>query len=454
MKGERRVVITGLGVACPLGIGVASFWDALMDGRNAVAPIRAFDASTLPSSIGAEMPAFSIGDYIPKNYRKSVKLMSRDIQLAVVAACEAARDAKLPTRCLVDRGEAATWDRLSSLSFGELDPARVGANIGAGLICPDLDELGAAFATAANHQGEFDLTIWGDEGMGSLTPLWLLKFLPNMLACHVSIIHDTQAMSNTITCGEASSHLAIGEAFRNIARGGMDACICGGTECKMNPMGVARPALMNRLVVDGASEPTAACRPFSARRNGTVASEGGSLLILESLEHAKARGARIYAEVVGFGASGNTHSWDRPDPTGGCIAAAVRKALADADVRPERLDLVTVFGCGTVDHDASELRAWKSVLGDAMAEMPALAIKGGLGNNGAGSGALDVCATVLAIHYNTIPPSLNTDPPDPEGTFRFAAADPVDCRIDTAITLGYALGGGQNAALVIKKFRE
>ena len=191
MNGEKRVVITGLGVASPLGIGVTSFWDALMDARCAVGPIQAFDASTIPSRIAAELPDFKLTDYIPKTYRKSIKLMARDIALAVIAAYEAARDAKLPTKCLVDRGEEPT---------NGVDPTRFGVNVGAGLICPDLNELGAAFATGTNADGAFDLKVWGEEGMSNLTPLWLLKFLPNMLACHVSIIHDAQSISNTITC--------------------------------------------------------------------------------------------------------------------------------------------------------------------------------------------------------------------------------------------------------------
>ncbi len=445
MSTERRVVITGLGPTSALGIGVGRFWDALMERRNAVRPIDIFDASTIPAHIAAQLPEFKLADFIPKTYRKSVKLMSRDIMIAVVASYEAAKDAALPTRCLVDRSEVGA---------NGIDPTRLGVNIGAGLICPDLTELGAAFVTTVGDDGRFDLAKWGSEGMSNLTPLWLLKFLPNMLACHVTIIHDTQAMSNTITCGEASSHLAIGEAFRNIARGAMDVCICGGAESKVNPMNVARPTLMGRLVLDGDADPPGACRPFAANRRGTVVAEGGGLVVLESLDHARDRGARIYAEVAGFGASSNTHSWDRPDPRGVPIALAVGNALADASITSADVDLVTTAGYATEEHDASEMRGWKRVFGDGLSDVSALAIKGGLGNSGAGSGALDVCATVLALHYNTVPPSLNTEPPDPECEFQFAGPDPKDRRIDAAVTLGYALGGGQHAALVIKKYAE
>jgi 3-oxoacyl-[acyl-carrier-protein] synthase II len=445
MNQPRRVVITGLGVASPLGIGADAFWDALIQRKSAIAPIQAFDASELPSKVGAELPDFKLSDFVPKSYRKSTKLTSRDIQIAVIASYEAVKDANLPTKCIVERGETEN---------GSLNPQGLGANIGAGLICPDLNELGAAFATSINNNNEFDLNKWGDEAINNLTPLWLLKYLPNMLACHVTIIHDAQAMSNTITCGEASSHLAVGEAFRNIARGAMDVCICGGAESKINPMGVARPALMNRLVTGNPTDPTSACRPFAKGRRGTVAAEGGGLLILESLDHAKQRNARIYAELVGFGASGNTKSWDAPDESGAPLTIAIKKALADANLTPPDIGLLSTFGCGLIDHDAAENRAWNTVFGSSVADIPALAIKGATGNNGAGSGAIDLCAAVLALHYNTVPPSLNTDPPADECHLRFATADPVDAPIDAVVSVAYALGGGQNASLVFKRFTE
>src|SRR5262249_40552218 len=152
---------------------------------------------------------------------------------------------------------------------------------------------------------------WGTDGMNNLTPLWLLKFLPNMLACHVTIVHDAQGPSNTITCGEASSHLAIGEAYKTIARGTADVCICGGAESKDHPMAPLRQSLGKRLSTSN-ERPEAACRPFGADRDGTVISEGGGLVILEELEHARRRGVRIYAEVVGFGASNDAHDPSLP----------------------------------------------------------------------------------------------------------------------------------------------
>ena len=446
MTGERRVVITGLGVVAPLGMGIETVWEALINRRCGLRPIQAFDASGLACTIGGEVPPFKVTDFVPRSYRKSAKVMARDIQLAVVAAYQAVKDAGLRTKCLIERA-----DDPGPPNF---DPSRLGANIGAGLICADLRELAGALASAVEADGRFSFARWGSEGMNNLTPLWLLKFLPNMLACHVTIVHDAQGPSNTITCGEASSHLAIGEAFRTVAHGDADVCICGGAESKINPMGLARPLLLGRLAIDGNDDPARACRPFAADRSGMVPAEGGGLIILESLEHARRRGARIYAEVGGFGASANTTDWKKPDPEGAGIALAMYKALDDAGIGPEQVDLLATLGCGTIEHDASELAAINTVLGERTGRVHAIATKGSLGTTGAGSGAIDLAVAVKAMEHNTVPPSLNTENPDPAGGLRLTQGDPVDAPIRRMLSVGYALGGGQNAALVVQRLEE
>jgi 3-oxoacyl-[acyl-carrier-protein] synthase II len=445
-ENERRVVVTGLGTLTALGIGIEPLWDGLLAKQSGIKTLQSFDASGLAASFGGEVPPFKTADFVPKSYRKSTKVMARDIELAVVAAYLAVKDAGLATKCLIERGEAA--------GPPNVDSTRLGANIGAGLICADLPELAGALATAVDDQGVFNLKKWGTIGMENLTPLWLLKFLPNMLACHVTIVHDCQAHSNTVTCADASSHLAIGEAFRTIARGAADVCICGGAESKVNPMGLARQQLLERLAPGTDGGPQRACRPFGAKRRGLVCSEGAGLVMLEDLEHARARGARIYAEMGGFGASSNTHDWMTPHPEGAGIAQAVRKALQDARVSPEDIGLLGTFGTGTVEHDASEYKGLAAVFGERCSRIPAIAIKGALGHNGAGSGALDVAATIMSLYHNTVPPSLNTDDPDPRMRLGLVSAGPVDSRARTAVTVGYALHGGQNAALVIKKYQE
>jgi 3-oxoacyl-[acyl-carrier-protein] synthase II len=446
MDHERRVVITGCGVVSPLGIGIDSLWEGLVNRTSGIKPIEAFDPAGFASTLGGEVPAYKMGDYVPKPYRKSTKVMARDIELAVVCAYEAARHANLVTKCTIARGE--------SDGPVSVDSTRFGANIGAGLICADLQELAGALQVSGDHDtGAFDLKNWGEEGMRHLTPLWLLKFLPNMLGCHVTIVHDAQAPSNTITCGEASSHLAVGEAFRTIARGAADVCICGGAESKINPMSTMRQQLLARLVTGHDDTPAGACRPFDPATDGTVASESGGLLILEELGFAKARGARILAEVVGFGAATSIRDGRQPEPDGQGAALAVENALADAGIGADAISLAGTFGCGVNAFDASELAAWQRVFA-GRDEVPAMALKGALGNGGAGSGAVDLAGVVMALTHNTLPPSANTAGAECGGVLRFAADEPVDLKIEFAVSLAYALSGSQNAAIVVRKYEE
>lgn len=444
---QRRVVITGLGPVSPIGVGVTDFWNALLEGKNAVRRLRAFDPSRFDSQIGGEIDSVNINDTVPKAYRKASKIMARDIGLAVVAAHRAVVDSGIVTKCLIDRGE--------SQGPPNIDNTRFGANIGAGLICADLPELAEALKSAC-EEGRFSLAKWGSEGMNNLTPLWLLKFLPNMLACHVTIVHDAQGPSNTITCGEASSHLAIGEAYRTILRGTAEVCICGGAESKDNPMALLRQSLGRRLSRRNDS-PETACRPFGADSDGTVVSEGGGLVIIEELEHAKRRGARVYAELMGFGASNDASSPTQPSippADGHGIALAARKALNDARTTADQIDLIGSFATGIRANDQAESAAIRSLLGPKAVSTPTLAIKGALGNNGAGSGAIDFIASVLSLYNATIPPSANGQFVDPALGLRVVAGKPVDAKVEHAISLAYALTGGQNAALVIRRYRD
>jgi 3-oxoacyl-[acyl-carrier-protein] synthase II len=440
---SRRVVITGIGLATPIGIGAANVWNALLARTSGIRRLTAFDPSQFESQVGGEIDSLVMKSYVPKSYLKSTKVMARDIEIAVAAAYEAAKDAGLKTKCLIDRGEAQPPSNVDSTRFG--------ANIGAGLICADLTELAGALATAADDEGEFDIRKWGNEGMNNLTPLWLLKFLPNMLSCHVTIVHDAQAPSNTITCGEASSHLAIGEAFRTVTRGDADICICGGAESKVNPMGLMRQQLLNRVSRRFNHEPSRACRPFDADRDGIVISEGGGLLIIEELEHARARGAKIYCELAGFGASNNAHSWSEPHPQGAGISLAIAKALADAHLKPEQVDLVGAAGVGTVAHDISEARGIRAALGNRATTVPVMAIKGSLGNNGAGSGAIDLGVLAMCVKHQTVPPAVNLERMDPECGLNVVDDQPLKAESSAAVSVAYAMGGGQNAALVLKR---
>ncbi|MFQ6047808.1 MAG: beta-ketoacyl-[acyl-carrier-protein] synthase family protein, partial [Phycisphaerae bacterium] len=212
-----------------------------------------------------------------------------------------------------------------------------------------------------------------------------------------------------------------------------------------------RQSLLKRLTVDHNNTPQTACRPFDADRTGTVISEGGGLVILEELQRARARQATIYAELVGFGASSNTHGWSEPHPEGRGLALAINKALSDARLEPEQLDLVVSFGCGLAEHDLSEARGIAAALGKRAAEVPVMAIKGAMGNNGAGSGAIDLAMACKAMQRGLIAPSQNTDQVDPQCRLNVVSGQPADARLETVLVVSYALGGGQNAALVLRR---
>src|SRR5688572_13110329 len=399
----KRVVITGIGVVSPIGIGTKAFWENLLAGKCGIRRIEQFDPSGFACQIAGEAPAYKIGDYVPKSYRKATKVMARDIELAVIAADDAFKDAGLKSKAYVETPE--------------FDHTRFGCNIGAGLISAELNELTAAMHTARSDAGlpasagssssnKLDLHRWGAEGMNQLTPLWLLKYLPNMLACHVTIIHGLMGPSNTITCAEASSHLAIGEAFRTIQRGKADLAICGGAESRINPMGQIRQGLLGRLNESHNDSPADAVRPFDVDANGTVLGEGGGLFILEEFEHAKKRRAKIYAELVGFAASQDTYKVTEPDPTGHSYGKAIENALRDAKLAANDVDLIIPHGEGTPARDRAELNGLRKAFGERMATVPMAPIKSQIGLLGPGCGA-DAAAAVLSIHHGKIPPAVN-----------------------------------------------
>lgn len=432
----KRVVVTGLGVISPLGIGKTSFWENLLAGKSGIGPINALDPGGFDCRIAGQVPPYKIGDYVPKTYRKATKLMARDIELAVVAADEAFKDAGLLSKAHTD-----------SPGF---DGFRFGCNIGAGLISAELDELTRAMNMARSEASpnRLDLKKWGSIGLNELTPLWLLKYLPNMLACHVTIIHGLMGPSNTITCSDSSSHLAIGEAFRTIQRGKAERVICGGAESKLNPMGLMRQSLLGRLCTSSNDNPTGAVRPFDVQASGSVIGEGGGLLILEELEHAQKRGATIYAELVGFGASQDVHAVTEPDPRGTSYSKALVKALKDADVSPESIDVLVPHGLGIADFDAAELQGLKKALGDHLSKPAFCPIKAQTGNLSAGCG-VDVATAVMALHTQQAPPAVNTL--KPLGGQRLNIAPSArSIQADVAVTLAYSLGG-QNAALVFRR---
>ena len=433
---DRRVAITGLGVVTPLGIAVGPFWQALLARKTAVREITLFDASNFPCRIGGELQDFSARSFVPKDYRKAVKVMARDIEIAVAAADMAFRDSGIVTRGIDAAGVT-------------IDSKRLGCNIGAGLICSDLNELGMAINTAVTD-GKFDFKVWGATGMENLTPLWLLKYLPNMLACHVTIIHGAGGPSNTITCGDASGHLAVGEASRYILRGAVDAVVAGGAESKLNPMGLLRQSLLKRLCTGGNGNPAEACRPLDAGHSGTVVGEGGGLLILEDMARAEARGARIYAELVGFGAACDPAGIDVTKANAGSLELAVRRAVTEAGIAPEDIGLVVAHGTGVPDEDACEVEAWVAALGSVARTVPVAAITGAIGSLFAGAGGVELATAAMALHTQTIPPTANFTAAEGDGLN--VSPEPRSAELRYVATGAFAVGG-QSGACVLKRYQ-
>ncbi len=427
---ERRVVITGLGLVTPLGDSPAAAWSNLVAGRGAVRPLTAFKTAGLPSSVGAEIGECDLKKYtLPRinwsTLRKSRKYMARDIQLAVAAAQLAVADAAL--------GE------------GEVDPTRIGIDLGAGLISSELDELAPAIVHAFTGES-FDFQTWGRESIGMIEPIWLLKYLPNMLACHISILLDCQGPSNTITEADASSNLAILEAARIIGRGKADVMITGGADSKIHPLSLVRMALLHNMS-SWRGDPAGACRPFDLERDGWVPGEGAGILVLEEREHALARGARIHGELLGGGSGCDAYAPGGLDPHGAGVEIAVSAALEDAALAPAAVGHYSAHGSATRIGDLAEARGIARVFGPK--GVPVAAYKGYMGNLASGAGGVDLIASLLAANHGLIPPVLNCDHPDPECEIDVVQGAPRPCANPTFVTANIT-PLGQAAALVVR----
>ncbi len=431
-----RVVITGHGAITPLGLTAADMWAGLCAGKCGIGQIKAFDPVGFSCKLAGEVPEYKIRDYVPKIRRKSAKLMSRDIELSVIAANEALTNSGLVT-------QGINPEKVN------INPERMAINLGAGLISCDLVELAPAVAVSVTD-GMFDIQKWGKDGLELVTPLWLLKYLPNMLACHIGIIHDIQGPSNTITCAEASSHLAISEAAQIIARGDAVYALAGGAEAKVNPVVMIRQCLIKRAISGNASVPDSACRPFDANAKGSVFGEAAGIIILENIENARKRGAKIYAEVAGFGASNNINpSYEHLEPDAKGTQIAIEKALADAKIEPKDLDLIIPHGTGQPADDLAEAKAIEAALGQAAANIAVLPTKSMLSNTGAASGALDVIAAVCAMTESRIPAAKNCDT-KADGCNLNIVKKAQEKGINYALCCSYTYGG-QTAAVVLKK---
>lgn len=452
---RSRVVITGLGPVCSTGVGIEQFWDSVFVGRSSLTPIEAFDASGFRPKLAGEVRGISIRDFVPKSYRKATKVMARDTELAVIAAKLAANDAGLVTR-----GSEET-DSTEHAGF-KINPARTGCQIGAGLIAADTEELSRAVVTSQDDQGAFSMEKWGAEGegesgMNNLPPLWLLKYLPNMLACHVTIIHGLEGPSNTIMGAEASAILSIGESARVIERGSADICFTGGAESRINPLGLLRWDYSGRLAdTRDKTDGSTVTKPYNPKSPGGIIGEAGGILVLENEQHAKDRNATIYATVAGFGAAQTppplfpsvlseteSHSIDRG------LEAAIESALADAQITADDIDLIIPLGLGVPDLDQMEYGALRAVFSDKINDIPMITLANLVGNTMAAHGGLMAAAGAMCMKLQKIPPI----------TPQCAAWHDHHTRQDhlTTPTLNYSLIcsgslGGQTGAIILKRY--
>jgi 3-oxoacyl-[acyl-carrier-protein] synthase II len=414
---KRRIVITGYGAASPLGSDLDAIWQNLAAGRSGVEELK--EVKTPPGfpPFGAEVRAFDEKKAVAN--RKVLKVMASDIKYAV---------------------GAAKWTLQHAGIEKYPDPTKFGVNSGAGLIATEHSDLGAAVHESIDSKGKFDIKKWGREGLERLFPLWMLKYLPNMPACHISILYDAQGPNNSITASEASALLAIGEAHRVMSRGTADFFLAGGADSRVHPLSMTRLALLGKLT-SRRTDPHAAVRPFDAERDGYVPGEAAAFVALEEFEAARNRGAKAHAELLGFGSSFNLK--DRKD----AFVRAMALALKDAGLEAKDLGLVVAHGSGDVDEDRAEQRALATVVGAE--ETPVLALKGYWGFVGAASGALELVATLLAWQHRRLPASINFDRPDPDSPPINIVTAPGDFR-DRPFLIVAAAHSGQCAAVVVK----
>ncbi len=427
MNEKRRVVITGFGVITPCGNGWEPYWDAALHGRSAIQSSDPLKLNRASFKYAGMLPQFDPKEFIEN--RKSIKLMSREIQMAVAASRLALQDAKL--------------------SPENYDPTRVGVTLGTGIINNDLDEIGVGFRNGLDESGHFSMTKFGQDGIRSLFPLWFLKYLPNMPACHVSVAHHLRGPNNTITTSSAASTQAIGEAYRVIERGDADIMLAGGTDSKLNAMGIARFQLLGLLSTRDESPEKVYC-PFDKKHDGIVLGEGSGILVLESLESAKKRGANIYSELVGYGSSSD-FNYDPRDPddfTGKRVA--IRRALEDAALEPSDVDVLVANGSGIPQEDIQESLAVHSFYASIFKKLHVTAVKPVTGNMIYGTGSVEAVVAALTTKKGQVPPVTNLKDPDPECPLPFVKGKAKSCPVNVAVlnTFGF---GGQNASLVFKK---
>jgi 3-oxoacyl-[acyl-carrier-protein] synthase II len=411
-NGRRRVVITGLGALTPLGNDVRSSWDGLIAGESGAGPITLFDSTDFPVTFACEVKDFDPSVWVD---HKQARRMDRFAQMIVAAARQAESD------CGLD-------------------------------IAKESDRVGAAIATGIGGLKSFQdcHDTLRERGPDRVNPFAIPAIIPNMGAGWVSMELGTKGplMSECTAC--AASNMAIGDGTDAIRLGRADVMFCGGTEAAVNKVGIAGFGAMRALSRRN-DDPKRASRPFDAARDGFVMGEAAAVLVLEELEHAKARGAKIYAEVVGYGVSADASHITEPDPTGVNPARALKMAMGDAGVTPEEIDYINAHATSTPIGDSSETRVIKLAMGEEQAyRIPVSGTKGATGHCLGAAGAIEAMFTTLAVHEGVLPPTINYDTPDPECDLDYVpnVARKADVKIAVNNSFGF---GGHNACVVLRR---
>lgn len=409
---KRRVVVTGLGLVTPLGTGVEKTWTAIIAGMSGVGRITRFDPSELPSQIAAEVKDFDPADFIEK---KEIKKMDKFIQFGVAAAKMAVED--------------------SGLRVTDSIAERVGVYVGSG--------MGGLPAIEATHSKFLE------GGVKKVSPFFIPMTIINLVSGHIAMMHGAKGPNSAVVTACATGTHAIGDAFKIIQRGDADVMIAGGTESTISPLGIGGFCAMRTLSVRN-DEPEKASRPFDAMRDGFVMGEGAGVVVLEELSGAEKRGARIYAEVKGYGMTGDAYHMTTPSPEGEGASRCIKIALNDAGLSTEEIDYINAHGTSTKFNDENETAAIKSVFGKRAYEIPVSSTKSMTGHLLGAAGGIEAVFSVLAIKNGIIPPTINYEFPDLECDLDYVPNKSRMANVDVAMSNSFGFGG-TNACLVFQK---
>lgn len=424
---RRRVVVTGIGAVTPIGNSVETMWESLREARSGIGAITHFDASHFPTKFAAEVKGFDFRQYVDNPER--FEFSGRNIRFAVGAAKQAIDD--------------------SGLLDGKLDPARFGVYLGAGEGQQDFPAIMGLIAESQRN-GEVDLEVFTRAGLKKLHAQTELEQEPNMPAGHLAGLFDAQGPNlNCLTACAASSQ-AIGEATELIRRGDADAMLSGGAHSMIHPFGVTGFNLLTALSTHN-EDPQGASRPFDRDRDGFVLGEGAGMVVLEELEHARQRGARIYGEVVGYGSTADAYRITDIHPEGRGAVACIRMALRDANLNPEDIQYINAHGTSTEVNDKVETLAIRQTFGDVAYKTPVSSIKSMMGHLIAAAGSVEAITCLLTIRDGVLPPTINYRTPDPECDLDYVPNEARETPVRRALSNSFGFGG-QNVSLIFSEY--